>query len=225
LHPVEQREALVDLLLGNPAEAIGGAFLPSEPEGHGINKDSKRCADESHLAGFDWEGVAAIASAAGGNTMAAKKTSKKTARNTTKTKAKKAKPRTDGSGLALSAASPSLTVSDLQKSMDWYRDILGFKVGETWKDEAGKPVGAELKAGEVTFWIGQDDWKKGRDRKKGEGFRMFCMTRKSVDDIAKRITAKGGSLDLQPTDQDWGVREIALTDPDGFKITIAANRR
>jgi len=157
--------------------------------------------------------------------MAPKKAAKKTGRNTTKAKAKTAKPRTDGSALGLSSASPSLTVGDLQKSLDWYRDVLGFKVGETWKDGAGKPIGAELKAGEVTFWIGQDDWKKGRDRKKGEGFRMFCMTKKSVDDIAKRVASRGGQLDHGPTDQEWGVREIALTDPDGFKITIAKNLR
>jgi catechol 2,3-dioxygenase-like lactoylglutathione lyase family enzyme len=161
--------------------------------------------------------------------MAAKKTAKKTTRRTTtkakaKTKAKTVKPRAGGSALALSSASPSLTVNDFDKSLAFYRDVLGFKVGETWKDASGKPMGAELKAGGVTFWIGQDDWKKGRDRKKGEGFRMFCMT-KSVDKIADAIRSKGGRLDLEPTDQQWGLREIALTDPDGFKITIAANRR
>jgi uncharacterized glyoxalase superfamily protein PhnB len=159
--------------------------------------------------------------------MAAKKTVKKTARKTTtraKTTRRTAKSRTAGSGLALSAASPSLTVNDFDKSLAWYRDVLGFKVGETWKDASGKAMGAELKAGGVTFWIGQDDWKKGRDRKKGEGFRMFCMT-KNVDKIAEAIRSKGGRLDLEPTDQEWGLREIALTDPDGFKITIAANRR
>jgi uncharacterized glyoxalase superfamily protein PhnB len=157
--------------------------------------------------------------------MATKKTAKKSARSNGKTKAKTAKASTGATGLALSTASPSLTVNDLQRSMDWYRDVLGFKVGETWKDGAGKPVGAELKAGGVSFWIGQDDWKKGRDRKKGEGFRMFCMTKRSVDDIARRVASKGGQLDHGPTDQEWGVREIGLTDPDGFKITIAANRR
>ena len=157
--------------------------------------------------------------------MATKKSAKKSTRSNGKTKAKTAKASTGATGLALSTASPSLTVNDLQRSMDWYRDVLGFKVGETWKDGAGKPVGAELKAGGVSFWIGQDDWKKGRDRKKGEGFRMFCMTKRSVDDIARRVASKGGQLDHGPTDQEWGVREIGLTDPDGFKITIAANRR
>jgi catechol 2,3-dioxygenase-like lactoylglutathione lyase family enzyme len=139
----------------------------------------------------------------------------------------KAAPRKSGSAsrsLALSDASPSFTVNDLEKSLAWYRDILGFAVEETWKD-AGKVVGVSLRAGDVSFMIGQDDWKKGRDRKKGEGFRMFCMTKKNIDDLAKRIVAKGGRLDKGPTDEPWGVRDISLTDPDGFKITIAAEKR
>ncbi len=51
------------------------------------------------------------------------------------------------------------------------------------------------------------------------------MTKANVDDLAKKIEAKGGRLDHPPTDQSWGVRDISLTDPDGFKITIAAAKR
>ena len=115
-------------------------------------------------------------------------------------------------------------MNDLDRSLSWYRDVVGFDVEETWKD-GEKVIGASLRAGDVSFMIGQDDWKKGRDRKKGEGFRIFCTTRKSVDDIAKRIKAKGGLLDHEPQDQPWGMRDISVTDPDGFKITIAQNIR
>ena len=86
-------------------------------------------------------------------------------------------------------------------------------------------MGMSLRAGAVSFMIGQDDWKKGRDRKKGEGFRIFCMTKGSVDDLAKRIQGKGGRFDQGPTDQPWGFRDITLTDPDGFKLTIAVAKR
>ena len=130
-----------------------------------------------------------------------------------------------GSGLALRSASPSFTVNDLDKSLSWYRDVLGFGVEETWKNDDGKIVGVSLKAGDVSFMIGQDDWQKGRDRRKGEGFRIYCETKKDVDDLAKRIETKGGRLDSGPTDQPWGVRDISLTDPDGFKITIAKLKR
>ena len=164
--------------------------------------------------------------------MAARKTAK-SARSTKKTKraparAKaKAAPRKSGNGgdsLALRSASPSFTVNDLDRSLGWYRDILGFAVEETWKDDEGRVMGVSLKAGDVSFMIGQDDWKKGRDRAKGEGFRIYCETRKSVDDLARRIESNGGRLDSGPTNQPWGVRDISLTDPDGFKITIARAR-
>jgi uncharacterized glyoxalase superfamily protein PhnB len=164
--------------------------------------------------------------------MAAKKKAAKSARS------KKASPRasravkaaaparkrTASGPLALSTASPSFTVDDLDRSLSWYRDVLGFGVEETWKNDDGKVMGVSLKAGDVSFMIGQDDWAKGRDRSKGEGFRIYCETRKSVDDLAKQIEGKGGRLDSGPTDQPWGVRDISITDPDGFKITIARPR-
>ena len=157
----------------------------------------------------------------------ATKESAKTARRKPaprKTKAAPAKSRKGGSTLALSSASPSFTVNDLQKSLAFYRDVLGFAVEQTW-DEGGKVMGVSLRAGGVSFMIGQDDWKKGRNRSKGEGFRIFCMTDKNVDALAKGIEERGGKLDQGPRDEPWGVRDISLTDPDGFKITIAVAKR
>jgi uncharacterized glyoxalase superfamily protein PhnB len=127
------------------------------------------------------------------------------------------------SGLKMRSASPSFTVNHLEKSLRWYRDILGFVVERRWEDK-GKLMGVELRAGDVRLMIGQDDWKKGRKRKKGIGFRMFCTTTQNVDVIAKRIVARGGKLDQGPTDQPWGMRDFSLTDPDGFKITIAKDK-
>jgi glyoxylase I family protein len=160
--------------------------------------------------------------------MAAKKTAKNrrpTKKAPRRTKAAARKPGNGRDVLALRSASPSFTVNDLEKSLGWYRDVLGFDVEETWKNPDGKVMGISLKAGDVSFMIGQDDWKKGRDRSKGEGFRIYCETKKSVDDLAKRIESKGGRLDSGPTDQPWGVRDISVTDPDGFKITIARATR
>ena len=152
------------------------------------------------------------------------KTSRAKKKAPPKAKAAPRKSGNGGSGLTLRSASPSFTVNDLDKSLGWYRDVLGFDVEETWKSDDGKVMGVSLKAGDVSFMIGQDDWKKGRDRRKGEGFRIYCETKRSVDDLAKRIESRGGRLDSGPTDQPWGVRDISLTDPDGFKITIAVSR-
>lgn len=157
-----------------------------------------------------------------------RKTAKKTAnraparrRPAAKAKRAPARPRASAGRLAISSVSPSFTVNDLEKSLVWYRDVVGFSVGEKWMRD-GVMLGAELSAGGVTFMIGQDDWKKGRDRKKGEGFRIYCETRQDIDALARAIESRGGMLDEAPKDQPWGSRDFSLTDPDGFKITIAS---
>ena len=120
--------------------------------------------------------------------------------------------------LKLRSASPSLTVNDLQKSLAFYRDALGFTVGEKW-EEGGRLVGVEMAAGSVTFMLTQDDWKKGRDRDKGQGFRVFCVTDQDIDRIAERARAAGAPPAHEPQDEE-GMRAVAFVDPDGFKITI-----
>ena len=68
------------------------------------------------------------------------------------------------------SVSPSLTVSDLQRSLRFYKDGLGFSTGEEWKD-GDKLVGVMLQSEQVYLMLGQDDFAKGRDRVKGVGVR------------------------------------------------------
>jgi uncharacterized glyoxalase superfamily protein PhnB len=153
--------------------------------------------------------------------MAAKKTPRKAAsrKPAKKSKAAPTKVRAKSGTLNLSEVSPSFTVNDLEKSLVWYRDVLGFVVEERYERD-GRLAGVGLRAGKVFLMLGQDDWKKGRDRKKGEGHRIYCMTTGNVDAFAKGILARGGTLDQKPKNQPWGMRDFSLTDPDGFKITI-----
>ena len=87
----------------------------------------------------------------------------------------------------------SLTTKDLQKSLAWYRDILGFTVDQMYERE-GKVTAASLKAGSVRLLINQDDGAKGWDRMKGEGFSLQITTVQDIDTIAKRIKDNGGTL-------------------------------
>jgi len=156
--------------------------------------------------------------------MAAKKTTKSKkapAKAAKRSSAKSAKAKSGKSeGLRLTSTSPSLTVNDIEKSLAWYRDVLGFTVDQRWEGD-GKLMGAEMKAGNVVLMIGQDDWKKGRDRVKGAGVRIYCDTDQDIDRLAARIKANGGTLAQEPKEQPWGMRDLAIDDPDGYKITIA----
>jgi uncharacterized glyoxalase superfamily protein PhnB len=123
--------------------------------------------------------------------------------------------------LRLRSAGPSFTVNDIEKSLAFYRDVLGFTPKERWEQD-GALRGVEMVAGSVAFWLGQDDWKKGRDRLKGQGFRMYCETSQDIDAIAQRIKAAGGVLLEEPKDEPWGGRACAVVDPDGFTVTFAS---
>lgn len=123
--------------------------------------------------------------------------------------------------LRLRSVMPALTVDDLQVSLAWYRDILGFHVSQEMKDEVDTLVGASLKAGVVEILLIQDDFARGRDRLKGEGLRLYCTTVMDLDTLAHEIAERGGVLDQPPTDQPWGARDLAVTDPDGFRISIS----
>jgi len=115
------------------------------------------------------------------------------------------------------AASVSFTVKDIQKSLAWYRDVLGLGV-ERAVERDGKCVFIALKAGDVRISLNQDDGAKGWDRIKGQGFSVNIAVTEDIDAIANRIKASGGKLDSEPVDAVWGARFFALTDPDGYKL-------
>ena len=119
--------------------------------------------------------------------------------------------------------SASLTVKDLQKSLAWYQDVVGFTVDQKHERE-GKLMAVSLKAGDVRILIGQDDGAKGWDRVKGEGFSLQITTAQNIDEVAQRIKQRGGKLATEPTDMPWGARVFRLQDPDGFKLVISSER-
>lgn len=144
---------------------------------------------------------------------------KKSASTKTKTKARRT-PET----LRLKSFTPSLTVNDLTKSLAFYTDGLGFVIGQRWPGVDGSLQGAMLKAGASEFGISQDDWKQGKNRKKGVGSRLFLETAQDVDAIAARLKAAGHLLTEEPSDNvQWGVRSFSVDDPDGFHLTITRN--
>ena len=153
---------------------------------------------------------------------AAKKAAKKVVRKPAPGKASASRKKgNQPDTLRIRAFRPGITVNDVHRSITWYTKVLGFVMKEPWMHE-GQMMGAELRAGNCSIFLGQDDFKKGRDRKKGEGIRIYCSTAQDLDALAEEIKARGGRLDHEVQTQPWGSRDFGITDPDGFKITIAS---
>jgi len=114
---------------------------------------------------------------------------------------------------------PGLTVNDLQKSIAFYEG-LGFAVGERWENE-GVLRGVMLNAGTVGLGLSQDDGKKGRDRVKGQGLRLWLGTGQDIDALATAAKAHGVVLEKEPYDTAWDSRAFDVIDPDGFALTVS----
>jgi uncharacterized glyoxalase superfamily protein PhnB len=129
------------------------------------------------------------------------------------------RPRQQPETLRLRSITPTFTVNNLDQSVAWYQDGLGFFVSERW-EEGGKLQGVMLKAGSCHLSLSQDDFSRGRDRLKGVGFRIWCETFQDVDAIAARLTKFGGTIVEEPGNR-WDTYSFTAQDPDGFRITVA----
>ena len=154
---------------------------------------------------------------------AKKAVKKKAAKKAVRKAAPKLKSRRQPETLRLRSIQPGFTVNDIAASLKFYTEVLGFVMVEPWMRD-GKMMGAEIRAGASSIFLGQDDFQKGRDRVKGAGVRLYCDTAQDIDMLAHGIKARGGALDHEPMTQPWGTRDFGLTDPDGYKITVASAR-
>ncbi len=116
----------------------------------------------------------------------------------------------------------SITCKDLEASIRFYRDAIGFVVAQSYEHE-GKVVAAVVSAGACNIVLNQDDGKLGWDRVKGQGFylQINVAGAADVDAAAARIKAAGGALLSEPKDQPWGARMFQFNDPDGFKLGVS----
>lgn len=116
----------------------------------------------------------------------------------------------------------SITCKNLEASIRFYKDAIGFNVEGTY-ETAGKVTTAVVGAGDCRIVLNQDDGKLGWDQIKGQGFylQINVASAADVDATAARIKAAGGTLIDEPADRPWGVRMFQFKDVDGFKFGVS----
>lgn len=106
---------------------------------------------------------------------------------------------------------PTLAVGDVPAAIAWYRDVLGFEERWRWGDPPTH-VGIALDHVELHLSATPPD--------PGANWLYFVVS--DVDRLHERILAAGGSVEHAPEDQEWGMREVALRDPVGNRLTFAS---
>ena len=108
-----------------------------------------------------------------------------------------------------------LQVSDLRRSLDFYRELLGFELTYAFPSEAeAEFVALEVEGGSLglsaeteaiesastSIWLYTDD----------------------VDVAVAELRAAGVRIVTEPADQPWGERVASVADPDGYVVYLGA---
>jgi len=123
----------------------------------------------------------------------------------------------------ISKLTPNLVVADVDRSVAFYRDVLGFEVQVTVPD-TGPFVFAAVTSGTVEIFLNARDaavaeYPAFRDRPVGGTLTLFLEVT-GVDAAHEKL---GGKVQIvMPLEKKWyGSTEFAFLDPDGYVITFA----
>ena len=116
--------------------------------------------------------------------------------------------------------SVSLTADDLDRSIRFYTDGLGFEITRRMEQD-GTLRGVMVGAGRITLAISQDDFAKGRNRVKGVGMGLYVVTDQELEPIARRVEEAGIPFESRLAPLPWGPLGFTVRDPDGVRVTVA----
>ncbi len=132
--------------------------------------------------------------------------------------------------MALTTFVPSLTVSNMERSIRFYEDALGFVVTFAMPGPDGAPVHAGLENGTASLMLGVPMTESAplADRSSpGQGVNLYVGVAASddIDALFERAKRAGATVVQEPTDEFWGDRDWSVADPDGYVITVGKQMR
>lgn len=116
-----------------------------------------------------------------------------------------------------------LNVSNIEKSLEWYRN-LGFKVDKPWKDDSGKVAWADLSLDGADLGLGHipsnDDpaYRQWVSTPLGAGVIVY-FTVADADKVWAKAQKVKATVEMPITDRPYG-RMFTLNDPDGYTISF-----
>jgi lactoylglutathione lyase len=116
---------------------------------------------------------------------------------------------------------PILYARDVEQSVVFYCDALGFEVAFRWPADGALEY-AYLRLGETGIGIANGSVVQGIGVPESHAPRRFelCVYTDDADAAAERLRSFGARELMAPTDQPWGERLCYFEDPNGNPIHI-----
>ena len=119
--------------------------------------------------------------------------------------------------------SPLLAVRNVEETIEFYKNILGFETGMVFPDE-NNPEYADLsKDGMVMMFLLAKNMGIGSDEKLGIGVNLYMEIDGDIDEYYAELKKKSVKFVYDIKDEHFGIRDFAIEDIDGYQLTF--NRR
>ena len=111
---------------------------------------------------------------------------------------------------------PCITFRDAHASIDWLERALGAERVEVHEDDQGRVLHAEVRLGEGVVMCGDE---RAGSKATPAGVSVVYVVVEDADAAYERARAAGAEV-TEPVDQDYGSRDITVTDPDGNRWSL-----
>jgi uncharacterized glyoxalase superfamily protein PhnB len=115
---------------------------------------------------------------------------------------------------------PILVYEDIRAGHDFLVDVLGFESGGVDHTPDGTVVHAEVRTDEGAIWLHRVTGEHGLQSPRAlpaahAGMSVFVD---DVDAHYERTKAAGADIERPPEDQEYGVRDYGVRDPEGHRF-------
>jgi catechol 2,3-dioxygenase-like lactoylglutathione lyase family enzyme len=126
--------------------------------------------------------------------------------------------------MSLDGCRPLFNVADVDASLAFWRNVLGFEVVARFED-GGRAMFAQLRSGETEIMLnGRGGDPAARQARPHYTEAVFYFRVGDVHALYRDLKTKGLSPS-EPETQTYGVDEIYLRDPDGYELSFMSPTR
>ncbi|MEP7291231.1 MAG: VOC family protein [Chloroflexota bacterium] len=117
---------------------------------------------------------------------------------------------------------PILTVKDVDVSVAFFTDKLGFRHDMSMAGAEGANVFAIVGLGAAVFGLGVEEaGVQYGAYAPGVQFMVYLPEGERIDRLYAEVKAKGVTIDDELADTYWGDRAFSIHDPNGYLLTFA----
>jgi uncharacterized glyoxalase superfamily protein PhnB len=120
---------------------------------------------------------------------------------------------------------PTLTVRNVDASLAFYRDKLGFEVDLHLRDDKGSVFLGSVEVGDTVIMFESPDPREplvvNRGSRSGVTLTILLPDDHDIDTFYTDLHAKGVRICNDIGDRPWGHRNFSIRDPDGYCLIFA----